>query len=90
MQTARIFRHGGSQAVRLPAEFRFDTSEVYVWRDDLSGNVVLSTHPLSWAHFLKLREQVLAEAAAEIESFKPGQRETLPIDNDDPFTGWAE
>lgn len=30
MQTAKIFKHGGSQAVRLPAEFRFDEKEVYV------------------------------------------------------------
>lgn len=34
MQTAKIFRHDGSQAVRLPTEFRFDVGEVFVWRDD--------------------------------------------------------
>lgn len=47
MRTAKIFRHGGSQAVRLPAEFRFDTDEVFVWRDEATGNVVLSTRPTS-------------------------------------------
>lgn len=29
---AKIFANGGSQAVRLPKEFRFDAKEVEVWR----------------------------------------------------------
>lgn len=30
MTTAKIFRHGGSQAVRLPRAFRFEGSEVVI------------------------------------------------------------
>lgn len=30
MTTAKIFRHGGSQAVRLPRAFRFDGTEVLI------------------------------------------------------------
>ena len=30
MLTAKIFRHGGSQAVRLPKAFRFDGAEVVI------------------------------------------------------------
>jgi antitoxin VapB len=30
MTTAKIFRHGGSQAVRLPKAFRFDSTEVLI------------------------------------------------------------
>lgn len=30
MITAKIFQHGGSQAVRLPKAFRFDGTEVYI------------------------------------------------------------
>jgi len=37
MKTAKIFKNGQSQAVRLPKEFRFDDSEVYIKK---SGNVV--------------------------------------------------
>ncbi len=37
MKTAKIFLNGQSQAVRLPKEFRFDDSEVYIKK---SGNVV--------------------------------------------------
>jgi antitoxin VapB len=32
MATAKIFRHGGSQAVRLPKEFRFEGNEVSIER----------------------------------------------------------
>ena len=32
MKTAKVFRHGNSQAVRLPKEFRFADSEVMVRR----------------------------------------------------------
>lgn len=37
MKTAKIFQNGQSQAVRLPKEFRFDDSEVFIKK---SGNVV--------------------------------------------------
>lgn len=30
MKTAKLFRHGGSQAVRLPKAFRFPGSEVFL------------------------------------------------------------
>jgi len=43
--TARLFQNGGSQAVRLPAEFRFDGDEVYIFRDAATGDVVLSDRP---------------------------------------------
>lgn len=33
MQTAKLFRNGRSQAVRLPKEFRFEGDEVYVRRE---------------------------------------------------------
>lgn len=30
MQTAALFKNGGSQAVRLPKEFRFEGEEVFI------------------------------------------------------------
>ncbi len=42
---AKLFKNGASQAVRLPAEFRFDGSEVYATRDEQTGDVMLSTRP---------------------------------------------
>jgi len=53
-QTAKLFRNGRSQAVRLPADFRFPGSEVYVRRDPATGDVILSRRPDSWEDFFDL------------------------------------
>lgn len=44
---ARVFMSGRSQAVRIPAEFRFSTDEVYVRRDQRTGDLILSQEPPS-------------------------------------------
>jgi antitoxin VapB len=44
-QKARVFRNGRSQAVRIPAEFRFSTDEVYIERDSRTGALTLSEKP---------------------------------------------
>jgi antitoxin VapB len=48
MQTAKVFMTGRSQAVRIPAEFRFSSKEVYIRRDDKTGDVILSRKPANW------------------------------------------
>ena len=53
-RTARLFRNGRSQAVRLPAEYRFEGSEVYIRRDPKTGDVVLSRKPESWEEYFAL------------------------------------
>ena len=55
---AKLFRNGRSQAVRLPMDFRFEGSEVYVRRDPVTGDVILSRRPESWAGFFELMKTV--------------------------------
>jgi antitoxin VapB len=43
MSVAKLFTHGGSQAVRLPKEYRFEGTEVHVRR--VGNEVVLSAQP---------------------------------------------
>jgi antitoxin VapB len=43
MASAKLFTHGGSQAVRLPREFRFEGTEVHVRR--VGKDVILSAAP---------------------------------------------
>jgi antitoxin VapB len=58
-RTAALFVNGGSQAVRLPADCRFDGDRVYVRRDERTGDVILSSHPHSaWSDFVKLRAEL--------------------------------
>ncbi|MEF8942689.1 MAG: hypothetical protein V5B78_07870 [Desulfohalobiaceae bacterium] len=44
--------------MRLPAEFRFDTSEVFVRRDPHTNEVILSPRPTTWDTFLELRDRI--------------------------------
>jgi antitoxin VapB len=46
MDTAKIFQNGKSQAIRLPKEFRFGGTKVYVKR--LGNAVVLIPEQDSW------------------------------------------
>ncbi len=60
MSLAKLFTHGGSQAVRLPKEFRFEGTEVHVRR--VGDEVVLSARAPAGA-------QALIDALA---AFEPG------------------
>lgn len=59
-RTAKLFKNGASQAVRLPADFRFEGTEVYATRDETTGDVVLSTRPGEkvWVDFFDLLHEV--------------------------------
>jgi len=52
---AKLFLNGRSQAVRLPADFRFEGNEVFIRQDQATGDVILSRRPDSWDSFFKLR-----------------------------------
>lgn len=54
MHTAKLFMNGRSQAVRLPVNFRFDCDEVYIRKDPLTGDIVLSKRSGSWDDFFDM------------------------------------
>ena len=58
---AKLFKNGSSQAVRLPAEFRFKGDEVYISRDETTGDVMLSSHPgaQAWDDFFDLVHSIV-------------------------------
>lgn len=56
-QTAKVFVTGRSQAVRLPLEFRFDVTEVFIRHDPITGDVVLSRKPADWQGLLDVVAQ---------------------------------
>ena len=50
--TAKIFTSGKSQAIRLPKEFRFKGTEVYIKK--VKGRVILSEKPqITWAEIFR-------------------------------------
>jgi antitoxin VapB len=84
MGTAKIFMNGRSQAVRLPAEFRFDTDEVYIHRDPDTGDVILSARPQNWNGFFAAQQEARAETQDFLVSRDSAKHER------DPFEGWTE
>ncbi len=57
-RTAKLFKNGRSQAVRLPSEYRFSGSEVYIRRDPQTGDVILSRRPESWKDFFEMMKSI--------------------------------
>jgi len=51
MKTAKLFKNGESQAVRLPKEFRFPGKEVFIKR--IGSAVVLLPKANSWATLME-------------------------------------
>lgn len=84
--TAKLFATGGSQAVRLPVEFRFEgTTEVYICRDDVTGDVILSSRPPGdWRAFMQVREQLGPLPQDFLTKRQQGREQR------DPFEGWTE
>jgi antitoxin VapB len=69
-QTAKVFKTGRSQAVRLPKDFRFDVSEVFIRRDEMTGDVVLSAKDSA--------ESIWKTILKEMEELSEGERNLLP------------
>ena len=70
---AKIFMNNRSQAVRLPKEFQFKTSEVFIRK--VGREVVLSPRPLDWSSYF-------AEAPIASEGFMEGV-DDLPVQERD-------
>jgi antitoxin VapB len=68
-RTARIFMNNRSQAVRLPKDFQFATSEVFIRKQ--GDEVILSTRPQDWSAYL-------ASEAVASDEFMQGV-EDLPV-----------
>lgn len=85
--TAKIFMNGRSQAVRLPAAYRFDAKEVSIRRDPKTGDVILSkrkqTTREEWDRLFTHIAQSVKEAPEEFEGFmeyRPHNRPFKPRD----------
>jgi len=75
--TAKLFMNGRSQAVRLPAAFRFDCKEVFIRKDPVTQDVILSRKPESWDDFFKLMDTLDVP-----DNFLADRDNELPTDRD--------
>jgi antitoxin VapB len=74
--TAKLFMNGRSQAVRLPAEFRFEGTEVFIERQ--GDTVVLRPKPVGWDDFF-------AAASRTPDDFLDDREQGLPQER-----GWPD
>ena len=78
MQTAKLFKNGRSQAVRLPAEYRFEGDEVLIRRDPDTGDIILSPRNKKFEDWVKLRDRLLARIPQEDLAALDNLRDTNP------------
>ena len=74
MEQGAIFKSNRSQAVRLPKEFQFNSTEVFIRKE--GSDVVLSPRPADWSSYLK-------EGPVASEDFMQGV-EKLPVQEREP------
>ena len=63
MPTAKVFKSGNSQAIRLPKEFRFNTDEVEIFRR--GDEIVLREKPRTAAEILVIFESFSEDFMAD-------------------------
>lgn len=84
MQNAisRVFMNGNSQAVRIPQEFRFDTSRVEIFRN-ADGDLVI--HPVPTDRGAALLDALNAFDDEFVALLEAGQFEQLPMQDREPL-----
>lgn len=75
MRTAKLFRNGQSQAVRLPKEFRFDGEEVFIKK--IGNGVMLIPMIHSWDALLGSLDKFSADFMDERAQPEQAPREEL-------------
>jgi antitoxin VapB len=77
METAKLFKNGKSQAVRLPKEFRFGSDRVYIKR--VGDAVILLPYQTPW--------KTLLDSLSQFSDDFMTEREQLPVqDREDAFS----
>ena len=76
LKTAKLFKNGESQAVRLPKEFRFAGDEVYIKR--VGDAVVLLPKARSW-------QALIGSLAKFPPDFMAERQQPAAVDEREPF-----
>jgi antitoxin VapB len=75
MNTAKLFKNGKSQAVRLPKEFKFQGTEVYIKR--IGRNVMLIPKDDPWESFIGSLDEFSDDYMADRDQPSMDKREVL-------------
>ena len=75
MDTAKVFVNGRSQAVRLPKEYRFDESDVFIKK--INDIVILIPRDKVWKTFRSSLSKFSDDLLLERDNEIPQERDTL-------------
>ncbi len=73
MNTAELFKHGDTQVVRLPPEFMFEGTEIYIRR--IGRNVILIPKDDPWKTFVNSLDKFTDDFMAERRQLRLEDRE---------------
>ena len=72
-RTAKVFMTNRSQAVRLPKEYQFATSEVFIRKE--GEEVILSPRPRDWGPYLETAPVASDTFMNDVEDLPTQERE---------------
>ena len=75
MATARVFRSGNSQAVRLPKEFQVDVNEVEIFKR--GDEIILRPRSRSWEAYFRNGRRFTDDFPDRIEDILPEEKDLM-------------
>ncbi|MEO8020482.1 AbrB/MazE/SpoVT family DNA-binding domain-containing protein [Polaromonas sp.] len=90
LTTAKVFTTGNSQAVRLPKAFRVTTSEMWITKNDVTGEITLKPkeNEEQRKHNLEKLFKMIADDPLPDDFLSDATRHNEPARN--PFAEWPE
>ncbi|MGH8283358.1 MAG: antitoxin [Gammaproteobacteria bacterium] len=74
-RTARLFRNGRNQAVRLPRDYEIQAEEVYIER--AGETLILTPKPQNWDAYFTRARRLSDDVPERVDDLSPGEREAL-------------
>ncbi len=72
-RVAKVFQNNRSQAVRIPKEFQYSTSEVTIRKEGL--DVILTPRPKSWAEYFATAPKASEDFMNNVEELPMQKRD---------------
>lgn len=90
LATAKVFSTGNSQAVRLPKAFRVDAAEMWITKNDVTGEITLKPkkNEEQRKHNLEKLFKMISDDPLPDDFLSEATRRNEPARN--PFAEWPE
>lgn len=90
LPTAKVFTNGNSQAIRLPKAFRVDVEEMWIARNEITGEITLRPKDTETLRLRRLDALMAAIADNPLpdDFLSDASRQNKPPQN--PFADWQD